>query len=167
MGTEVAPDVANSGGEFSITDLARQRLTGKIETIEYEGEQEKTVATPISLKASKQELQRLAKNKIVPDVRFHYRVIAAALALKAAALLPDNSEELADVVNTAGGWVKDRDNKLADSYYLVLLKRCPKTEIGRAAKEKRWFVDQGGPWTAKQEEEHTLLRKSVGLDKSE
>jgi hypothetical protein len=167
MGTEVAPDVADTDGEFTITDLARQRLTGKIETTEYEGEQEKTVATPISLKASKQELQRLAKNKIVPDLRFHYRVIAAALALKAAALLPDNSEELADVVNTAGGWVKDRDNKLADSYYLVLLKRCPKTEIGRAAKEKRWFVDQGGPWTAKQAEERALLRKSVGLDKSE
>jgi len=167
MGTEVAPDVFDTGGSFSITDLAKQRLTGKYETVTYEGDQEKTVATPIILKASKQELQRLAKNKISPNVRFHYRVVAAALAMRAAALLPDSSEELADVINTAGQWAKDRDDKLADNCYLTLQKRASKTAIARAAREKRWFVDQNGPWSNKQNEEHSLLRKSLGLDPAE
>ena len=66
---------------------------------------------PALLKASAKEVQRLNANKIAPDIRFHYRLIAGALAMKAAALLPDNSEEVADVVNTAGLWVKDRDEK--------------------------------------------------------
>ena len=68
------------------------------------------------MKASKPELQRLAENKISPDVRFHYRVIAGALAMRAAGFLDDNSPELADVVNAAGLWVKDRDEKIGDRY---------------------------------------------------
>jgi hypothetical protein len=167
MGTEVAPDVFVMDGDFEITDLAKQRQSGKYQTVVYDEKGEKTVTAPLSLKPSKQELQRLAKNKIVPDVRFHYRVIAGALALRAAALLADNSEELADVVNKAGLWVKERDEKVADSYYLVLKKRGPQTTIGRAALEKRWFVDEDGPWSKKQQEEHKALLKAVGLDKSE
>ena len=65
------------------------------------------------LKPSKEELQRLAKTKTSPDLRFHYRVVAGALAIRAADLLGDDSEELADVLNTAGQWVKDRDEKMA------------------------------------------------------
>lgn len=167
MGTEVAPDVSVTGGDFELTDLAKQRQSGKYQTVVYDEKGDKTVAEPLSLKPSKQELQRLAKNKITPDVRFHYRVIAGVLALRAASLLADNSEELADVVNKAGLWVKDRDNKLADSYYLVLKKRCSQTTIGRAALAKRWFVDEEGPWSKKQQEEHEALLKAVGLDKSQ
>jgi hypothetical protein len=167
MGTEVAPDVFVMGGDFEITDLAKQRQSGKYQTVVYDEKGEKTVTAPLLLKPSKQELQRLAKNKIVPDVRFHYRVIAGALALRAAGLLADNSEELADVVNKAGLWVKERDEKVADSYYLVLKKRGSQTTIGRAALEKRWFVDEDGPWSKRQQEEHKALLKTVGLDKSE
>ena len=162
MGTEVAPDGFNTGGAFEIADLAKQRLSGRYEKVDYSTDAKRT--EPILLKPTKQELQRLAKNKIVPDVRFHYRVIAGALALKAAALLVDNTEELADVVNTAGLWVKERDNKLADSYYLVLARRAGQTEIGRAAKEKRWFVDKTGPWSEREKQEHKALRKSFGLE---
>ncbi len=91
-------------------------------------------------------------------------MIAGALAIKAAAFLAENTEELADVVNTAGLWVKERDNKLADSYYLVLAGRAGQTEIGRAAKEKRWFVDRTGPWSEREKQEHDALRKSLGLE---
>ena len=73
---------------------------------------------------------RLDETKTSPDLRFHYRVIAGALAIRAAALLGDNTEELADVVNTAGAWVKDRDAKLGDRYYLILK--------NRASKNKNW-----------------------------
>jgi hypothetical protein len=164
MGTEVAPDVFNTGGEFEITDLAKQRLSGRYEMVDYSTDGEKKRTESILLKPTKQELQRLVKNKIVPNLRFHYRVIAGALALKAAALLADNTEELADVVNTAGLWVKERDNKLADSYYLVLVRRAGQTDIGRAAKEKRWFVDKPGPWSEREQQDHDALRKGFGLE---
>ncbi len=72
-------------------------------------------------------------------------MIAGALAIKAAALLPDNSEELADVVNQAGLWVKDRDDKTGNRYYQIIDRRCGKTNIGQADMAKHWFVDQGRP----------------------
>jgi hypothetical protein len=115
------------------------------------------------VKTTKPELQRLTKNKISPDVRFHYRVIAGALAMRAAGFLEDNSAELADVVNTAGLWVKDRDEKTGDRYYQVLEKRCAQTEIGRAAIAKHWFVDESGPWSAEQQAAHEKLHKELGL----
>jgi hypothetical protein len=116
------------------------------------------------VKASKPELQRLAENKISPDVRFHYRVIAGALAMRAAGFLDDNSPELADVVNAAGLWVKDRDEKIGDRYYQVLEKRCAKTEIGRAAVAKHWFVDETGPWSVEQQAAYEKLHKELGIE---
>src|SRR5205085_446999 len=110
MGTEFAPDGFSQEGEFEIPDLAQERRAGVYEKVSYSrtGDQ-KTTKAPLVLKPTPKEIQRLSANKITPDIRFHYRLIAGALAMKAAALLPDNSEELADVVNQAGMWVKDRD----------------------------------------------------------
>jgi hypothetical protein len=169
MGTEVAPDAfAAEGGQFELTDLAKQRQTGFYQKVSYgqNGEQ-KNAKLPITLKPSKQELQRLAANKINPDMRFHYRLIAAALAIKAAELLPNDSEELADVVNHAGLWVKDRDEKLGNRYYQIIERRCPKTEIGRAAAARHWFVDQSGPWSDAQQQAHDALHKELKLDNPE
>jgi hypothetical protein len=100
-------------------------------------------------------------------LRFHYRVIAGALAIRAAQFLPDNSEERADVVNTAGLWLKERDEKIADRYYQILEKRCAKTEIGRAVIKKHWFVDESGPWSRKQQEAHEAMHRELGVEKSE
>src|SRR5205823_2774971 len=116
---------------------------------------------PIALKASQKEIQRLTANKIEPDIRFHYRLIAGALAIKAAALLPDNSEELADVVNQAGLWVKDRDEKTGNRYYQIIFRRCPKTKIGQADVAKHWFGDQTGPWSASEEEAYRAMHKEL------
>jgi hypothetical protein len=167
MGTEGAPDGFAESGNFEMPDLAQQRRSGVYQQVRYEknGEQ-KTTNAPLVLKASKQELQRLVVNKISPDTRFHYRLIAAALAIKAAALLPNDSEELADVVNRAGLWVKDRDEKTGNRYFQIIAQRCPKTETGRAAIERHWFVDQSGPWSQAQQEEYEAMRKDLNLDTS-
>jgi hypothetical protein len=167
MGTEVAPDVFVEDGQFEMSDLAKQRRTGFYEKISYEKDgEEKRTKIPIALKASKQELQRLGRNKISPDLRFHYRLIAGALAIKAAELLPNESEELADVVNSAGLWVKDRDEKIGNRYYQIIERRCPKTQIGRTVVQKHWFVDEKGPWSSEQQQAYGTLHKELKLDAS-
>jgi len=167
MGSEVAPDSFAESGEFEIPDIAKQRRSGVYQKVSYEknGEQ-KTKNVPIVLKASSKEIQRLTANKISPDIRFHYRMIAGALAIKAAAFLPNDSNELADVVNQAGLWVKDRDEKTGNRYYHIIERRCAKTEIGRADIAKHWFVDQSGPWSTAQEEAYQALHKELKLDNS-
>jgi hypothetical protein len=164
MGTEGAPDGFSEGGDFEIPDLAKQQQTGfYVDAVD--GADEKAPKHPIVLKPSKEELQRLAKTKPSPDLRFHYRVIAGALAIRAADLLEDNSEELADVLNTAGQWVKDRDEKIGDRYFLILKARAPKTKIGRLAVAKHWFVNETGPWSEEQAAAEEKLRKDLGITK--
>ena len=167
MGTEGAPDAFAESGNFEMPDLAQQRRSGVYQQVRYEknGEQ-KTTNVPLVLKPSKQELQRLAMNKINPNARFHYRLIAGALAIKAAALLPDDSEELADVVNCAGLWVKDRDEKTGNRYFQIIEQRCRKTQIGRAAIAKHWFVDQKASWSQAQQEAYEAMHKELNLNTS-
>lgn len=167
MGTEVAPDGFGSRGMFEDPDIAKQRLSGKYSKAKYDDGAEKMGDTPMVLPPSKEELQRLAKQKISPDTRYHYRVIAAALAAKGARLLDDNTEELADVLNTAGLWVKDRDEKLGDRYYQILEKRCPKTKIGKAAIARHWFVNDEGPWCQEQKAAYEALHKELGIQNPE
>ena len=162
MGTEVAPDAFVDSGEFELPDLAKQRRSGFYQQVSYDKDgNEKKKNVPIALKASQKEIQRLTANKIEPDIRFHYRLIAGALAIKAAALLPDNSEELADVVNQAGLWVKDRDEKTGNRYYQIIDHRCAKTNIGQADMAKHWFVDQSGPWSTAEEEAYRAMHKEL------
>jgi hypothetical protein len=176
MGTEGAPDAFAEGGSFEMPDLAKERRSGAYQTVAYDKEGQalydengnpKMKSVPAFLKASAKEVQRLNTNKIAPDIRFHYRLIAGALAMKAAALLPDNSEEVADVINQAGMWVKDRDEKVGNRYYQVLDHRCAKTKIGRADKAKHWFVDQNGPWSTAEEKAYRAMHKELGLESSE
>jgi hypothetical protein len=162
MGTEIAPDGFAESGESEIPDLAKQRRSGVYQTVSYDkqGNEQKKNA-PAVLKASPKELQRLNANKIEPDIRFHYRLIAGALAIKAAAFLPDNSEELADVVNQAGLWVKDRDEKTGNRYYQIIDHRCARTKIGQTDRAKHWFVDQEGPWSNAEQEAYDAFKKTI------
>jgi hypothetical protein len=167
MGTEVAPDAFVDSGAFEFPDLAKQRRSGFYQQVSYDKDgNEKKKNVPIALKASQKEIQRLTANKIEPDIRFHYRLIAGALAIKAAALLPDNSEELADVVNQAGLWVKDRDEKTGNRYYQIIDHRCAKTKIGQADMAKHWFVDQSGPWSTAEEEAYRAMHKELEPERS-
>jgi hypothetical protein len=86
--------------------------------------------------------------------------------MKGAALLPDNSEELADVVNQAGMWVKDRDEKTRNRYYQIIDRRCAKTNIGRADIAKHWFVEQSGPWSTAEEEVYRAMHKELEPERS-
>jgi len=168
MGTEVAPDGFVSGGLFPSAEIAAQRQSGKYNpTAPVEEGTPKPPPQPMVLKPTKEELRRLAKNKPAPDVRYHYRLIAGALAIKAARLLDDNTEELADVLNAAGNWVKAGDDKLGDRYYRMLETRCAKTEIGRAAIAKHWFVDRPGSWSEEQKDARAALHKTLGIPEPE
>lgn len=164
MGTEVAPDGFDSGGSFEDADLAKQRLSGKYDTSVVVENTDKTVFKPMPLPPTKQEVQRLEKNQIRPDIRYHYRNIASALALKAAALLKDNTDELADVLNAAGDWVKSTDEKAGFRIYKIIQTRCPDTDVGRASQGKDWFFDDPtGPLSDPQQAAYDALHKEAGL----
>ena len=148
MGTEVAPDGFVEGGGFEIPDIAQERLSGVYRTIDFSGGKEHPrPPTPVVLQVSTKERQRLAKHKVSPNIRFHYRIIAGALAARAAELLPNDSEELADVVNQAGVWVKDRDENWATA-----ITKSSATLREHADQPRRHckalFVNQSGPWSS-------------------
>jgi hypothetical protein len=166
MGTEVAPDGFDSGGEFEDIDLAQYRISGTYPQTEG-NDNPQVLSLPIPYRPARSEVERLKKNRIEPDIRFHYRVIAAALAMRAAALMSDNTEELADAVNTAGLWVMDRDDKLADRYYGIMEKRCAGTKIGKDVLAKHWFVDETGPWSDALKAQSDALHKDFGIQDPE
>ena len=71
--------------------------------------------------------------------------VAADLAWRAAALLPDNEERTARILNTAGSWLKYKDDGAADRFYQAIERRCANTDIGREAIAKHWFLDREDP----------------------
>jgi LysM repeat protein len=105
------------------------------------------------LPASADELGRAAQHKAVPEERFRYRYLAAALrseasslAWEAAKLMPDNSEETARVLCQAGLWLDQGDQKTAGTIYRAMIQRCRNTEIGAEAARTGLFprLDESG-----------------------
>jgi hypothetical protein len=98
------------------------------------------------LVASADELRRARSHNADPEERGHYRYQAAFTALQAASLLPDNSEQKARILCTAGSWIKYFHPQTADIFYKHLVRRCRKTPLGAAADARRWFpaVDDNG-----------------------
>jgi len=154
MGTAVEPDFEVYDGEYSEPGVVSDRLRGKYGSQEINPNPNGTGATEITatkklvLPVSESERERLLQNAVEPEKRFHYRYIAANLAWRAAKLLPNNSEITADVLNTAGTWLKERDEAAADRFVQAIENRCPDTEIGKAVLKKHWFTDQKGPWSS-------------------
>ncbi|MEI8387800.1 MAG: hypothetical protein WCG76_09380 [Verrucomicrobiota bacterium] len=163
MGTEVAPDGFVSEGCFESAEIAKPRLTGKYKKMNDSADPPRVVVSELPLKATGEEKRRIQSNRIEPDTRFHYRYLAAEMAMNAAKLMPDNTEELTDVINTAGGWVKDRDEKKGNQYYQALETRCAGTALGRQAIAKRWFVDAPGPWSTEQKAARTALHEELSI----
>lgn len=161
MGTEIAPDGFVTGGAFPVPDVAAQMQSGFYQRVTYLGGETQVAKAPLALRVPASEHRRLTKSKPVPDLRFHYRIIAAALAMEAAKLLPNDSEELSDVVNCAGLWVKDKEEKLADRYYRILEQRAAETAIGRAAIAGRWFVEKPGSWSEREKQAELALRQEL------
>ena len=109
--------------------------------------------------ASEEEIQRASRPQADPEERFHYRYQAAFLAWEAAKLMPDNADETARVLCTAGTWLKDRDPETADMFYKALVRRCRQTAIGAQADRMRWFpvLDAAGnpkPYQPRRKEMH-------------
>jgi len=102
------------------------------------------------LPASKDELNRAARNGVVPEKRLHYRYQAlwlkqeaAQLAWEAVQHLPDNSDEAARMLATSGRWL---DQKFATACYQLILHRFGKTEIGAETARTGTFpkLDENG-----------------------
>ncbi len=124
LGTELEPDWHICSGEYAgvSSTVHRQRL----------GEENGAFA-PTAF-----ELGRF-KDLPAPDRRFHYRYRAAELAWWAASLLPNDADETARILATAGNWLKERDPAEANRFYQALVIRCGNTELGREAAKKRWL----------------------------
>ncbi|MFZ4764027.1 MAG: tetratricopeptide repeat protein [Roseimicrobium sp.] len=150
MGTETGPDGAANEGSYNLGSLAMTRLTGKTHPIEdasYEGEDITPKPVSFALAVTSEEKKRLGSTKLNPERRYHYRHVAAGLAWKAASLLPDNADETADVLHSAGTWLKSKHEKAADRFVQAIEHRCPKTKIGQEVLKKHWFTDVTGPWS--------------------
>ena len=123
------------------------RLSGR-EVIEHQvpvialklGKPEKFIV-PVT----KTERERLKKNSAIPIHTDCSLYVAADLAWRAATLLPDHEERTALILNTAGSWLKYKDDDAADRFYQAIERRCAKTEIGRQAIAKHWFIDREDP----------------------
>ena len=164
FGTEVGPDFACFGGNYDGTwwnsDSARLGLTinarisetvehfrnpntgpvrfsdWKLENIERA---KKLGFFPPATAGEKWSYQRYAK---LPNVyRWHYRHVAADLAWEAAALLPDNMEEKAQMMNIAGKWLASNHPQNADFFYKSLVRQNRNTPTGHLADMRRWFVN--------------------------
>jgi len=125
--TELYPDARIWGGNFSLADPTGLRR----QLARYD---------PGILAPTPNEQERMQLNPS-PDKRYHYRYLAAKLAGWAASLLPNDSEDTADILYTAGSWIKHRDPQAAEPFYQSLVVRCPNTPLGRAAAELHWFPE--------------------------
>jgi LysM repeat protein len=124
LGTEVAPDWHIHGGDFEEGVTPAARATNPAAKV---------------LVVSQDEWRRAAGPSADPELRFHYRYQAAALAWEAARLMPNNSDETARVLWTGGTWLKGRDPETADLFYKALVRRNRKTELGAEADRLHWF----------------------------
>jgi hypothetical protein len=129
--------------DYGLPAEMAERLSGRtIELGEYPettmsyGKPEKL--TPPVTEKERARLRETSK----PALRRRYSIyLAADLGWRAAALLPDNDEHTAEVLNTAGSWLKNRDEKAADRFYQAIERRCSKTELGKEAVKRHWFVE--------------------------
>ena len=83
--------------------------------------------------------------------------------MRAAALMDDNTEELADALNTAGMWAADRDDKAGDRFYGSIEERCAGTKIGKDVIAQHWFVDEPGPWSNALKARCDALHSQLGV----
>lgn len=127
LGTETDPDWASEGGNFDLGATAADRPKEGVN------------------RAAPDEIKRTTGNLPAPNRRFHYRYRAADLAWDAAKLMPDQSDQTALVLATAGNWIKNLDAKSAERFYKALVGRCGKTELGKQASAKRWLPDIPSP----------------------
>ena len=140
LGSELEPDWHVYDGQLAYyMDQYREARLGRPQPISNDGEGVQPNAADLRSfipAVSKDEQRRVDKEQIQPDKRFHYRYQAADLAWQAAALMPDQQDATARVLAAGGLWLESVDEtKAADRYYVALLRRCGRTELGRQAEK--------------------------------
>lgn len=143
FGYEDAPDFTLCGGLFHL-DSFHERRKSPLWRSKWEDApqtpEEALNFTPV-LPATADELWSLRHYSPPFEQRFHYRYVAADLAWRAARLMPDDHEETALVLATAGNWLKNRDNKSADRFYKALVNRNPSVTLAQEADQRRWLPE--------------------------
>lgn len=143
FGYEDAPDFTLCGGLFHL-DSFHERRKSPLWRSKWEDApqtpEETLKFTPV-LPATADELWSLRHYSPPFEQRFHYRYVAADLAWRASRLMPDDHEETALVLATAGNWLKNRDNKSADRFYKALVNRNPSVPMAQEADQKRWLPE--------------------------
>lgn len=123
-GTEAAPDWALFYGDYDLTGYMGDRLDRRRNRL---------------FPMSPEEAARVEKSAVDPR-RFQYRYRAADLVWEAAKLLP-RGDRKAEMLATAGNWIKYRDPEAADRFYKELVRCCQATNLGREADYLRWFPE--------------------------
>jgi hypothetical protein len=123
LGTELEPDCNLHGGNFNDW-IVPARLGSK---------------SPLSIAPTNDERDRAHQSAASPNVRFHYRYLAADIAWEAIALMKDNDPVAAERLCEAGGWLKAQSPKTADRFYKELVTRFAQTDLGIQAAKKHWF----------------------------
>lgn len=132
LGTELDPDQMIIGGSFEFGAHVKSRMPPENEK-SYVGTE-----GPLDL-ASPDEVKRVHNHRPTPNKRWHYRYTAADHAWSAALLMDNNTDELAQLLQTAGMWLAAKDPKAADRFYKAMVRRCGQTELGQEADRLRWF----------------------------
>lgn len=140
FGTEVEPDWTLVGGQYELGAVSELRLALPIEEVSPKWSNPRAWGVQMKLVSSTpDEKRRIRSHEPSPNFRFHYRYLASDLAWEAVRLMPDNTEETARVLWTAGTWLKNRDPQAADRFYKALVRRCGQTPLGQEADRLRWF----------------------------
>lgn len=145
LGTELEPDWAIWEGYHDMTSSSTRRPPrAKRDPIWGHSLGKDSKAEPSIWLPTELESERVW-DQPAPEKRFHYRYRAAELAWWAASLLPNESDETAKILATAGGWLKARDPAAAKPFYQALVIRCGSTELGCRAEARRWFPQDETP----------------------
>jgi hypothetical protein len=69
--------------------------------------------------------------------------LATDLAWEAAELSPDESDQTAEMLSSAGRWLPNCKNQSADRFFKALVRRCSTTRLGAETTAIHWFPPEG------------------------
>lgn len=124
MGTELDPDWSVYRGSYDLGSYGADRAEQDAGPLVHPGGR---------------ELSRGKQSVCIPNRRYHYRSKAGDLAWRAAGMMVDDSDETAQVLVVAGGWLQAAHPEEADRFYKALVRRCGRTALGKQAEVLHWF----------------------------
>lgn len=132
------PDHFVCGCVFNLGNMASFRAQ-KLWREDWYGDGTDTESYTPVFAATTDEKWRARHYGPVVDKRYHFRYVAADLAWEAAALMPDDDPQTAEVLCIAGTWLKYLSPVLADRFYKSMVRRNPNVPLAQVADKKRWF----------------------------